>query len=214
MNSLSGCNLFSNAVRLCEVQPPIVDNRSTPNVDAALSNFQGFLGRDDIELIVATTNSEFRLEGPGRTIYLEKPVTKDSIWDRVWNRAGRNMYFMWRPAAEVARGEWIVIVADDMLLSNNLFDRANQNVQGETKVFQPTLLDPQGYVVCGEYFRTYTCAIVRRKLVFDFDLTSELWCDAKWLHRIRKSCDLSNARVFFRHRVVLLALGLPHRRGR
>jgi hypothetical protein len=162
-------------------------------MQASLNNFQNFLSRKDIELVVATTNPDFKLEGLGRVIYVEKP----EIGHSVWRRADRNRYFMWRQAADSSKGDWVVIAADDLLLSRNFFERADYVTRRETKVFQPTLLDPQGYIVCGEYFRTYTCAAVRRELVYDFNLASDLWCDTKWLHAVRKSCDLRNAYEYF-----------------
>jgi glycosyltransferase involved in cell wall biosynthesis len=161
-----------------------------------LNNFQSFLSRPDIELVVATTNSDFKLEGLGRVIYVERPkkVRKRFF---IWRRAARSPYFMWRQAADASEGDWVVIVADDLLLSKNFFDRADHVTRKETKVFQPCLLDPQGYVVCGEYFRSYTCAAVRRELVYDFNLTSDPYGDTEWLHSIHKSCNLRNSYEYF-----------------
>jgi hypothetical protein len=158
-----------------------------------INNFQSFLNRQDVEFVVATANSDFKLEGLGRVIHVEKPKKKHSVW----RRPARNLYFMWRQAADASHGDWVVVVADDLLLSRNFFERADHVIRKETKVFQPTLLDPQGYVVCGEYFRTYTCAAVRRELVYDFNLTTDIWGDTKWLHAIHKSCDLHNPYEYF-----------------
>jgi len=165
----------------------------------SISNFQSFLTRNDIELIVATTNPEFRLEGQGKVIHLKKPNTVYFMLRAVKNKrsillrqATDRMFFMWRKAADTAKGEWMVFVADDTLLSKNFFDRADQMVRSETRVFQPSLLDPQGYIVCGEYFRSYTISAVRRRLVYEFNLTPDLHGLTLWLDAVRKACDPGN----------------------
>ena len=161
-------------------------------------NFQSFLTRKDIEFIVATTNPGFRLKGQGRVIQIKKPNLAYFLLKAAKNRrfilnhvVGR-MFFMWRQAADTAKGDWLVFVADDTLLSRNFFDRADQMISRETRVFQPSLLDPQGYVVCGEYFRSYSVSAVQRKLVYEFNLTSDLHGLTTWLDDIRKTCDPSN----------------------
>ena len=164
----------------------------------SINNFQSFLTRKDIEFIIATTNPNFKLEGLGRVIHVKKPniayfllraaKTKRPVRKEVTDR----MFFMWRQAADIAKGEWMIFVSDDTLLSKNFFDRADQMVRNETRVFQPSLLDPQGYVVCGEYFRSYTISAARRNLVYEFNLTSDLHSLTAWLHNIRKACDPRN----------------------
>jgi hypothetical protein len=116
---------------------------------------------------------------------LRAAKTRRSMLKEVTGR----MFFMWRQAADVAKGDYAVFVSDDTLLSKNFFERADQRISRETRVFQPSLLDPQGYVVCGEYFRSYTVSAVQRRLVYDFNLTSDLHDLTIWLDSIRKACD-------------------------
>jgi hypothetical protein len=165
----------------------------------SVSNFQSFLTRNDIEFIIATTNPDFKLKGPGKVIRMKKPNTAYFMLRAAKNKrsillkqATDRMFFMWRKAADTAKGEWMVFVADDTLLSKNFFDRADQMVRSETRVFQPSLLDPQGYIVCGEYFRSYTVSAVRRRLVYEFNLTPDLHGLTRWLDAIRQACDPSN----------------------
>ena len=164
----------------------------------SISNFQSFLTRNDIEFVVTTTNPKFNLEGPGQVLYLEKPKityfilraakTRHAMLKQITSR----MFFMWRQAADIARGEWAVFVSDDTLLSKNFFDRVDRLAKKETRVFQPSLLDPEGYVVCGEYFRSYSISAVQRKLVYDFNLTSDLHGLTIWLDNIHNACNPNN----------------------
>jgi len=164
----------------------------------SINNFQSFLTREDIEFIIATTNHDFKLEGLGRVIHVRRPNIVSFLLRAartrrfIQNQHTGRMFFMWRQAADTAKGEWMVLVADDTLLSKNFFDRADEMITKETRVFQPSLLDPQGYVVCGEYFRSYTVAAVKRSLVYEFNLTSDLHGLTAWLDQIRKGCDPSN----------------------
>jgi len=163
-----------------------------------IRNFQSFLTRADIEFIVITTNPQFRLTGPGQVIYVKKPRiayfilraarTRHAMLKQITSR----MFFMWRQAADIARGEWAVFVSDDTLLSKNFFDRVDRLAKKETRVFQPSLLDPEGYVVCGEYFRSYSISAVQRKLVYDFNLTSDLHGLTIWLDNIHNACNPNN----------------------
>jgi len=182
----------------------------------SINNFQSFLKRKDIEFIVATTDPEFKLEGPGQVIHIRKPnmvhfllraaKNKRSMLEEVTDK----MYFMWRQAADTANGEWAVFVADDTLLSRNFFYRADQMIRSDTKVFQSSLLDPQGYIVCGEYFRSFTVSAVRRRLVYEYNLTSDLHSLTRWLDEIRKACDPSNPNEYiFDSESFCLHLGYP-----
>jgi len=185
-------------------------------LERCVSNFQSFLARKDIELVVATTDPNLALKGPGRVIHVQKPIISYLILTLA--KTGRfslketlgRMYFMWRQAADNADGDWMVFVSDDTMLSKNIFNRADKMMNKATKVFQPSLLDPQGYVVCGEYFRSYTISVVRRKLVYEFNLTSDLHALTAWLDEIRNSCNKNNPDEYiFDTESFCLHLGYP-----
>jgi hypothetical protein len=145
-------------------------NRSTlPN---CLTNFNSFIeSRNDIELIVATSNPDFN-----------PTVKRGKVIHVNWNKP--EMYFMWRHGADNSTGDWVVMMGDDSLLSRNFFDRCDRLSKPDTLIFQPTLLDPQGYVVCGEYFRSYDMAAVRRSAVSEYNLGTEPDCLTKFVDSI------------------------------
>jgi hypothetical protein len=141
-------------------------NRET--LETCLNNFLHFVStRNDTELVIGTSDPN-----------LTPPKAKV-----LWYPQSESLRFYWKVAAEAATGEWVIIVADDTLLSKNFLERCDQ-LSGDNLVFQPSLLDPQGYVVCGEYWRSYTIAAVRRKLVAEYNLGTRMWCDTEWLAKI------------------------------
>ena len=166
-------------------------------LNECLGNFNWFVqNRQDAELVIATTNPDFRSD-IGRVYYFKRPENM-------------KRYFLWRQAADLANGEIAVKVDDDIKLSRNFLDRCDEFfARPETVMLQPALVDADGYVILSKYIRTYAIFAVRRELVRKFNFGSQMWCDTEFVESIRKHCRFRPRRIIFDDESYALHYGYP-----
>jgi len=170
-------------------------------IDECLNNFNSFIqNRRDTELVIATTNPDFSSD-IGRVYYFKRPENA-------------RRYFLWRQAADLANGEIVVKVDDDVKLSRNFLDRCDEFfARQETVIVQPTLVDADGYVILSKYVRSYTIFAVRRRLVRKFNLGTHMWCDTEFVEAIRRHYRFRRHRVIFDNESYALHYGYPGKSG-
>ena len=166
-------------------------------IDECLGNFNSFIqNRRDTELVIATTNPNFSSD-IGRVYYFKRPENVEK-------------YFLWRQAADLANGEIVVKVDDDVKLSRNFLDRCDKFFdREETVMVQPVLVDADGYVILSKYIRSYTIASLRRRLIGKFNLGTHMWCDTEFVEAIRRHYRFRRGRVIFDNESYALHYGYP-----
>lgn len=165
-------------------------------MDECLSNFNWFVQkRRDTELVIGTTRPDFTTD-MGRVYYFKQPI---------WLRK----FFMYRQAAELASGEIVIFVADDLKLSKNFLDRCDGFfAHPETMMVQPALVDAEGFVILSEYIRSYTVGAVRRRLVKELNLGTHMSDDTEFVEKVRREYQ-----VIFDNDSYALHYGYPVKGG-
>ena len=171
-------------------------------IGECLSNFNSFVQkRRDTELVIATTNSDFSSD-VGRVHYFERP-------DK-----GKD-YFLWRQAADLAIGEIVIKVDDDVKFSKNFLDRCDEFfARQETVMVQPAVVDADGYVILTKYIKTYTIGALRRRLIREFDLGTYFAADVEFIEAIRRRYRFRRYRVIFDNDSYILHYGYPGTQSR
>jgi hypothetical protein len=85
---------------------------------------------------------------------------------------------MWRHASDLATGEYVVKMDDDIKFSKNFLDNCDRFFDAGKVLVQPTLVDAEGYILLSHYISSYTISAFRREFVKLFDLGFHRYSDA------------------------------------